>query len=892
MIGMHWVDWAIIAAYILFSIGIGVVMSRRGQKSTSEYFAGGGGIPWYLLGTSMVATTFAADTPLALAAFVVTTGISKNWFWWCQVPITMAGVFFFARLWKRANPLTDMEFVYIRYSGKSADVLRGFKSLWLAIPYGCLIMGWVNKAMTKVIMLTVPDVPKIPIIDGLLLALFLATPLSNDIDPDIVKACKRGDIAPLEIARNYDLMTYQNVELFQEYDNKVYKNNPQEALAKLKVPASITNDSLAGIEGVSANLYEAKESESINKEIVQQGNQNEQNIIRPVTLADGTVVAYSDLTNYEKGVGPALSAGKKEIAEDKLQAKPKSAPLSHLSSLDFFHNVYQITAGVNVYKILFFLFLITVFYTAISGLWGVIVTDFFQFWIAMIGCILMAVLAVNACGGMEEMFTRMSGIYTLEKARAMIGIAPTGAAGGLGLMPVNEFLIFILLVWWCLGFTDGGSYFAQRMLSAKNEKHAALGYLWYGIAHYTLRMWPWLVVGFAAAVLFPYLPYPNGELPGTAIAENGYIKVMMEYLPTGLLGILVASFLAAYMSTISTQVNLGASYLMNDFYRPFIAPRLQKRFPNFKPTEKHFVRVGIGMTLVMAAAGLIVSLFLNSIAGAWFLLAAFNSGIGVIYLLRWYWWRINAWTEISCICALFFIAAVFKWFSLKFGAFTIPFSSIMGIETAADAMKFGGFIMDFPYNVLIAAPFSVCVALLVTLFTKPVEKAKLMDFYKKVQPGGPGWKEFDDEIKKTNPNFKASSPLNWSNFKNWILATTTIYCFLFGIGKTVIGDTLYPNLTFANILGGVLFTSTLITILIQRITKITWGKFIIIDIVIIAFMALSRKWFGPTADEFFLNYLFLNRTIGIILLAMGCVCGYFVAQSFSSKKWTEGVSTT
>ena len=515
-VGLQTIDWIIILAYIAMSIGIGMYMSRKGLSSPEQYFKSGGGTKWWLLGTSMVATTFAADTPLALAGFVVTTGISKNWFWWCQVPITMAGVFFFARLWKRANPLTDMEFVFTRYSGNSAKALRGFKALWLAIPYSCLILGWVNKAMTKVIVLCVPDFPRIPVVDTVMMMIFMATPLSQDVDPAVKSAYHKGQIKPLDIAADYQLMKYENFQIFQEVKNGVYSERKNAALDRLGLSKQgVEPDSLKDIRGVPRHLYEKPATAQAG---IQSGSAG---LVRPVQLADGNWVEYEALLNSGNLRDDRIfQAGERELKIAQGEASEEQAPMAAMGSLVFMQSIYSIASGVLTYKVLFLLFLITVCYTAISGLWGVLVTDFVQFWIAMAGCIYLAFAAVAACGGMEEMLTRMTGIYGLAKTRAMVSVLPTTEASGIGLMPFKEFLIFIMIVWWSLGFTDGGSYLAQRMLSAKDERHATLGYLWYGVAHYALRMWPWLIVGFAAAVLFPYVPYPtaegkNSEPPGS-----------------------------------------------------------------------------------------------------------------------------------------------------------------------------------------------------------------------------------------------------------------------------------------------------------------------------------------------------------------------------------------
>jgi Na+/proline symporter len=787
-------DWLIIAAYLVISMVLGIICMRRGRASSEQYFKSGGGTTWWLLGTSIVATTFAADTPLALSGMVVTSGISQNWYWWSAVPQTILVVFFFAALWKRANPLTDMEFVNMRYSGKSASFLRGFKALYFAFPFNCLIMGWVNLAMANVINLTFPKFPRLPFLDKFILYIFMITPLSSNVNNNVREAYFRGKIEPLAIADHYNLNTYNNIWTFAEYRSNVFEKNPQAMLKRLGLADNLTTRSLKGFYGISDNLYksgqfpEAPEMEAANKE----DKTNEVRLVRPVRLSDGSLIEYTELQGLSDR---ALDIGKQILVEENRSVKIEKPLLAGVTTPQLLNDIHSISSGVNQYKVLILLFLITVCYTAISGLWGVMITDFFQFWLAMFGCVMLAIFAVHSCGGMQNLFSRMVGIYGLEKSRAMVSVIPTAKAHGLGLMSIGEFLIYILIAWWAVGFTDGGLYAAQRMLSAKDERHAALGYLWYAIANYAIRMWPWLVVGFAAAVLFPYAAYPNGDLPGTAIAEMGYIRVMLRLLGTGWLGLLIATFLAAYMSTISTQINLGASYLLNDFYRPFIKKGAD---------EKHYVRMGTYASIVMAFCGIVVCLFLNNIKDAWFLLSSIISGIGLINILRWYWSRINAWSEISCFVMIIFDTVALRWFELRYNI-SIP----------------------FPYNLLIIAPTSVIFALVVTIFTNPVDKEKLIGFCKKVQPGGPGWREIEDEIRKEDPNFKSKTPLTRKNFINWVLATISVYCWLFGIGKLIVGDTLYPNAIIS------------------------------------------------------------NRLMGVILIIIGSITAYIVARSFTPSKWAE-----
>lgn len=507
-------DWAIILLFIAGSLAVGFFLSRRARNSTQDYFKGGGNMGWLMLGTSMVATAFAADTPLALTGWVVTKGLSQNWFWWSMVPITMLGVFFYAPLWKRADPQTDMELVYQRYSGKSANALRVGKALWLAFPFGCVNMGWVNKAMTVIINYTVPEFPRIPVLDSLILWVVMATPLSGNVDPVLREAVQQDKIQPMQVA--YETGMLRQPAFWSTFESGAF--------------GSVDSDSP---ESDPALRLKAWNQLKLNSEI---------------SLSEPSGI-------------PGVPAGALPESWDSLQAT---------------HQIYLICSTVNQYKVLFILFIVVIAYTAISGLWGVMVTDFIQFWVAMVGCVILAVMAVNQIGGLETLFTRMNEIYGPDKASGMMALFPQSNASEFGLFTQPEFWLLILVFWWSYAFTDGGSFFAQRMLSARDERQAALGYLWYGVSHYALRMWPWLLVGFVAAVMFPHVPSDNGSMPSGSLAEAGYVRVMLAVLPTGLLGIMVAALFAAYMSTISTWVNLGASYLINDVYRPFIAPGREK----------------------------------------------------------------------------------------------------------------------------------------------------------------------------------------------------------------------------------------------------------------------------------------------------------------------------
>lgn len=608
-------DWGIIVAFLVLSVLIGLYFSRRGTRTMADYFASGQGVPWWLLGTSMVATTFAADTPLAISGLVVKQGIWGNWFWWSQVPMFVIGVFFFSRLWRRARIITDTELVSLRYSGRPARILRGFRALYFALPYNCLIMGWVNLSMTKIIGLTF-NIPK--------------------------------DIA---------------------------------------------------------------------------------------------------------------------------------------------------VAGC---------ILITMLYSAVSGLWGVLVTDFFQFFLAMGMTIFLAIYAVAHVGGMGTLLGELPRLYGPHKAASMLSVVPSTASG----QDFSIFLLYILLLWWTVGNTDGGAYFAQRMISAKNERHAFLGYLWFNIAHFCLRPWPWIVVGIVAAVRFPGIINPHTNAPDP---EVGYIAVMLDLLRPGLMGLMLASFLAAFMSTIATQINWGASYLVNDFYRPFVRPRA---------SERHYVVMGVLATALMAILGGAVTFLMNDIFKAWLLFSAIVAGIGIVYICRWYWWRVNAWSEMSAIMAILAVVAlvlfvsdmttvrlvlqaavgltlaVLAWFVLaKPGEAQENWGGVVaallsGFVALWLVSKFALPARQFPWTLLYTVPVSLVVWLTTTLVTRPVDMANLLEFYRRVQPGGPGWKKVAAMVREAGAQEShAESLYNRRNVLGALLGIVAVYAALIGIGKLVLGAT-------------------------------------------------------------------------------------------------------
>ena len=562
------VDWIIIFAYFAFNLAIGIYYRKKATGSVNDYFISGRNVSWWLAGTSMVATTFAADTPLAVTGLTARNGIAGNWIWWSLVFSGMLTVFFYAKLWRRAGVLTDVEFAEIRYSGRPAAFLRGFRALYLGLPINLIIMGWVNLAMIKILTL------------------------------------------------------------------------------------------ILGIDKIEA-----------------------------IYILIGIMV---------------------------------------------------LTASIST----------------LSGLWGVLVMDLFQFVLKMGMVIALAVFAVEAVGGMSSL---KEGLVHLDEARNL-GTSATGSVISFTpdlnslWMPMITFFVYIAVNWWATWYPGaepgGGGYVAQRIFSAKNEKHSILATLWFNIAHYAIRPWPWILVALVAMVQFQH------DAAFAQDPESGYIRIMLMYLPPSLRGLMVAAFAAAYMSTIGTQLNWGASYLVNDLYR---------RFLRKAGTEKHYVRISQLATVFLMICSAIVSFYMESISGAWKFLMALGAGTGLVYILRWYWWRINAWSEVAAMTSAFVVSL-----ALEFGFH-------LSSENA----------YDFAYLVLLTTAITTAVWLIVTFLTKPEPDEKLVPFYRRVRPSATFWGPIAANVQDVVPQKDGLF-----NLTNWLFGCLLIYMSLFGFGKLIFGETL------------------------------------------------------------------------------------------------------
>ncbi|GAC1653789.1 MAG: Na+:solute symporter [Vulcanimicrobiaceae bacterium] len=561
-------DYLVIAVFFAINITVGIYYARRGGKNLGEFFLSGRTVPWWLAGTSMVATTFAADTPLAVTGFVVKNGVAGNWLWWNMVMSGMLTVFFFAALWRRSGVLTDVEFIELRYAGKAAAALRGFRAVYQGVIINTIIIGWVNLAIAKILGLTL----HLPKWEAILICLVL-----------------------------------------------------------------------------------------------------------------------------------------------------------------------------------------TALYVAIGGLWSVLVTDLLQFIVKMSMVIVLAVVAVAAAGGilsMKEHLAHIDLTHAGSGGGSILAFFPTSNAAW---MPLLSFVVFISVSWWASSYPGaepgGGGYIAQRIFASKDEKNAIWATLFFNVAHYALRPWPWILVALASIIL-----YPHGvadPLTHKIDPELNYIQTMIDYLPAWLRGLMMAGFLAAYMSTVGTQLNLGASYFINDLYRRFMRPLASQG-------ELVWASPSAPIWAILRAA--LVTGCMASVGAAWAYILTFTAGVGLVMILRWYWWRINAWTEISALATSGLVAS---------------FLQFPGVSIIAEGPNKTVIVL------LVTVAITTVVWLAVTFMTKPEPMETLETFYRKVQPSSFGWKPVAQRAGVVSAGMKL--PLS---ILDWIAGCGLVYFTLFGIGKIVLAETL------------------------------------------------------------------------------------------------------
>ena len=565
---LHSIDWAFIIGFFVISLVIGLAVVVRAGKDASEFFLSGRNMPWWLLGVSMVATTFSADTPNLVTDIVRQNGVAGNWVWWAFLLTGMLTVFVYAKLWRRSGVLTDLEFYEMRYSGRAAAFLRGFRALYLGVFFNVLIMATVSLAIIK--------------IGGVML----------------------------------------HLEPWQ-------------------------------------------------------------------TLLYASVV--------------------------------------------------------------------TVCYSALGGLRGVLITDFFQFMIAMVGAIGAAMVAVNLpqVGGLDRLLAHAS---VTSKLSLLPDFSDSEAWISLLLLP-------LAVQWWSVWYPGaepgGGGYIAQRMLSARNERHAMGATLLFNAAHYALRPWPWIIVALCSIVVFPDLAslqtaFPNVD-PGVLGHDLAY-PAMLTYLPHGLLGLVIASLIAAFMSTISTHLNWGSSYVVNDFY---------KRFLNPDADDRAQVRVGRISTLVLMVLAGGMALLLTNALQAFNILLQIGAGTGLLFILRWFWWRINPWSEITAMVVSFLVALYFQLVHTALGLPEISTHLQLVLGVGITTVAWVG----------------------VTFLTGPSDMDRLRAFYRLVQPGGPGWRTVVDQARQDG---EALDGEGWDvplGILCMVFGAFAIYGALFATGYLIYGNT-------------------------------------------------------------------------------------------------------
>ena len=558
---LSYIDWVIVFAYFVLSLVVGVWASKKAGRDTQSFFLAGRNMPWWLLGVSMVATTFSTDTPNLVTDLVRQNGVSGNWAWWAFLLTGMLTVFVYANLWRRSGVLTDIEFYELRYSGAAAAFLRGFRALYLGLIFNVLVMGSVSLA-----------------------------------------AIKFGEIV-------------------------------------LGWPGWMT-----------------------------------------LTIACSITLAYS----------------------------------------------------------------------ALGGLKAIIITDFVQFILAMTGSIWACIylLGLEQVGGLANLLTN-------ENVADRLALIPDLSNPDVW---VPVLLVPLAVQWWASYYPGaepgGGGYIAQRMFSAKDETNAVVATFLFNVAHYALRPWPWILIALSSLVVFPQLADLQSAFPNLPLDKLGHdvaYPAMLTLLPAGLLGLVAASLIAAFMSTMSTQLNLGASYLVNDFYHRFLKP---------EAGEKELVWAGRMFTIVSVILGAGLGLILTSAAQVFSLLLLLGAGTGLIYILRWFWWRINAYTEIVAMVSSLIIASYFNFVHDELGLY--PLASWQ--------------------KIVIGAVLTTAVWIVATFFTRPDSDETLQNFVMKVNPGGPGWKRFSGSDSQPWPVPRG--------ILSMVLGCTAVYGFLLGTGHIIYGSSL------------------------------------------------------------------------------------------------------
>jgi len=558
------IDFLVVAGYFVLAIGTASAFIRRARRSMLDYFVSGRSMPWWLAGTAMVATTFSADTPLAVTEMVVKNGVAGNWLWWSMLASGMLTVFFFARLWRRAEVVTDVELTELRYAGKPAAFLRAFRAAYLGLIVNIIVMGWVNLGMSKV---------------------------------------------------------------------------------------------LSG------------------------------------------------------------------------------------------------TLGLTKMNALIIALLVTFAYTVLAGYWGITAAHGLQYCFEMGGAIVLAIVSWRAVGGGEVLYQKLGDAHPAAAppgtifghARDVLAFWPSGS--GVWVFPTITLAALLGVSWWATWYPGaepgGGGYVVQNISATRNEREGRAAALFFNIAHYAIRSWPWVITALCSLVLY------GGAVKAADPGVN-YVRMMVDLLPAGLRGLMLASFAAAYSSTIATQMNWGSSYLINDLYRRFMVR---------DASERHYVfasRVAVALTVLLS---IVATQFMDQISGAWQFLMMLGAGTGLVYILRWYWWRINAWSEVSAMAAALITS--------------------LALRNFIDTSRPEGFAL----NLILTTIITTAVWVIVTFATKPEPHETLIAFYRRARPAGAGWGKFADETGIRAPEGELAR-----NALAWLLGVILVYSIMFATGALLFDE--------------------------------------------------------------------------------------------------------
>ncbi len=802
-------DWAVIGAFFVASLAIGLYFSRRAVSSLSDYFVAGRKMTWWVAGTSMVATSFAADTPLVISGWSRTVGLQSNWFWWGGIMGFMLCTFFFARLWRRAKVLTDLEFNEIRYTGKPAASLRAFQATYISMIRNTLTMSWVTLAMTKILDVTL-EIPTIvfvktqwmPIIVAKGVAVASAVDMATVaswpiVGEAIIPAKATGIVICFGIAAVYTtiagLWGVMATDFFQFFFAMTATVIMMAVVLRVaggptamvdKATESVESGTVRNRAAVSRQILKEDDlTKALRAEQVadvrmdQRSDQHAVQLIVPKLLESG-LVAESSNQPRRALLWQADGLNRQQIVRRLKQLD--IGPDQQNAILSLWQDAYTFSkSGLTSDTVREQLLKSKILIEQQSTEAGAPASRYRFVKLSWSETEFLNTLRESGVVDAGEIMAAWRNDRVLSSTKITSFLPPFDLEAGF--LAVWAFIVFISLQWWAGGAGDG--FLAQRIFSCKDERHSVFAMLWYNFAMFVMRPWPWIVVGIASLFLVPDVTVYGAHYD----EEHAYIIMLMKYLPVGLKGLMVAALMAAYMSTISTHINFGASYVVNGIYKRFIQP---------EGTEKAFVRVSQLASLFLALIAGIWAFYARSVGDQWFTYFEMMSGAGIVIPLRWYWWRVNAWTEISAMIsslAIFSLIRATTVFHALFGLLGMP---EFWLEEYA---------VRFTVNLVLTAP----VWLTVTFLTGPENIEHLVRFYKRVRPAG-AWGPVAGLA--GNPDHLT---VGWREWFSWCLGVTGLFSMIFSLGHACFGN-------YSHALGFAAYAAVATVLLFRQIGAMDW----------------------------------------------------------------------